>query len=101
MPPFDANYGTTKFYQYEMWSQYAVVFYYAMILLVGGEIDPMKLSQTAVASFVVLIGQIATTFLFGNMAALMAAINAKDNQFQEQFEIISNLMRSIQLPADV
>ena len=101
MPPKDTNYGVTDFYEVGIWSQYAICFYYAIILLLGGEIEPMELDQTVVASFVVIVGQIATTFIFGSIAALMAAMNLKDNQYQEQFDMISNLMRAIQLPVPI
>jgi hypothetical protein len=47
-----------------------------------------------------ILGQIITGFIFGNMAALMAAMNKKDSQFQEQFDSITNLMRAIKLPPD-
>ena len=67
----------------------------------GGEIMPVMTSQTVVACIVLIMGQIVTAFIFGNMAALMAAMNQKDSQFQEQFDTITNLMRSIQLPVKV
>lgn len=81
MPPMDANYGETLFYESSMGEQYPVVFYYAILLLVGSEILPMNTNQTIVASLVVIMGQITTAFIFGNMAALMAAMNQKDSQF--------------------
>lgn len=42
MPPMDANYGETDFYDSSMSEQYSIVFYYAILLLVGSEILPMN-----------------------------------------------------------
>ena len=47
------------------------------------------------------MGAIATAFIFGNMAALMAVINKKDSTFQEQMDFVSNTMRSIKLPEKI
>jgi len=35
------------------------------------------------------MGAIVTAFIFGNMAALLAAINKKDSYFQEQLDMVS------------
>jgi hypothetical protein len=81
IPPKDANFGETDFYEVDIWEQYSIVFYYAILLLLGNEIVPTQTLQTAFASSIVILGAITTAFIFGNMAALMAAINQKDNQF--------------------
>lgn len=78
MPPKDVNYGKTDFYVVDIWSQYAVVFYYGILLLVGSEIDPTDVNQTIFSSLIIILGQITTAFIFGNMAALMATFNLKD-----------------------
>jgi len=72
-----------------------VVFYYAILLLVGSEICPTNVGETVFASMVLIMGAIVTAFIFGNMAALMAEINKKDSLFQEQLDRITSLMRGI------
>lgn len=44
------------------------------------------------------MGSIFTAFIFGNMAALMATLNKKENSFQEQMDLVQSTMRSIKLP---
>jgi len=58
-----------------------VVFYYAILLIVGNESAPRTTAQTVYSSLVVMLGAIVTAFIFGNMAALMATINKKDSHF--------------------
>lgn len=42
IPPRDTNYGETDFYDVGMGEQYAIVFYYAILLLLGNEIVPTQ-----------------------------------------------------------
>jgi hypothetical protein len=75
IPPFDANNGTTDFYEKDMWTQYSIVYYYAILLLFGGDILPIDTITTVFGFLIVITGSIVTAFIFGNMAALMAAMN--------------------------
>ena len=69
-----------------------------MLLLVGSDILPMNGGQYFYGSIIVIFGSILQAFLFGNMAALMASINLKDNRMQEHLDNVSGVMRSIKLP---
>lgn len=71
----DLDSGETIFYKVGNGYRYSTVFYYAILLLVGNEAAPTTLGQTIFASMVVIMGSITTAFIFGNMAALMAAMN--------------------------
>ena len=101
MPPKDQNQGYTDFYNYDNLRQYTIVFYYAILLVVGNESCPLSTAQTLFSSGVVIMGAIATAFIFGNMAALMAVMNKKDSTYQEQIDFVSNTMRSIKLPEKI
>ena len=101
MPPKDQNNMETDFYDIPSINQYTVVFYYAILLIVGNESAPISAAQTLFSSLIVMIGAISTAFIFGNMAALMAVINKKDSRFQEQIDFVSTTMRSIKLPENI
>jgi hypothetical protein len=81
VPPKDLDAGETDFYNGDYGLKYSTVFYYAILLLVGNEGAPVTTAQTLFASLVIIMGSITTAFIFGNMAALMAAMNQKDRQF--------------------
>jgi CRP-like cAMP-binding protein len=101
LPPKDLDAGVTDFYDINTFGKYTVVFYYAILLIVGNESAPRDTSQTVFASLVVIMGAIVTAFIFGNMAALMATINKKDSHFQETLDLVSTTMRSIKLPEEI
>lgn len=101
LPPKDLDAGETDFYDLNSLRQYTVVFYYAILLIVGNESAPQTTEQTIFSSLVVIMGAIVTAFIFGNMAALMATINKKDSHFQEQIDFVSTTMRSIKLPEEI
>jgi len=75
IPPKDLDSGETNFYEVSEGYQYSYVFYYAILLLVGNESAPVTMGQTIFSSLIVIMGSIITAFIFGNMAALMAAMN--------------------------
>jgi len=64
-----------------MGEQYIIVSYYAILLLLGNDIIPTTDPQLIYGSGIMLLGAIVSAFIFGNMAALMAAMNQKDSQF--------------------
>jgi len=101
IPPKDLDAGETDFYRISNLRKYTVVFYYAILLIVGNESAPRTTSQTIFSSLVVIMGAIVTALIFGNMAALMATINKKDSHLQEQIDFVSTTMRSIKLPEDI
>ena len=49
VPPKDLDSGETDFYDLSMWAKYSVVFYYAILLLVGNESAPRTSTQTVFA----------------------------------------------------
>ncbi len=98
LPPKDLDAGFTTFYDISRMEQYSVVFYYAILLIVGNEAAPRNVYQTIFSSLVVIMGAIVTAFIFGNMAALMANINKKDSTFQETLDLVTTTMRNIKLP---
>ena len=86
VPPKDLDYVArqenelwtkTDFYDLSISFQYATVFYYAVLTMVGNEIAPRTSTQTLFSSLIIITGAIVSAFIFGNMAALMATINKK------------------------
>lgn len=63
------------FYAFPLGRMYVVLFYNAIILLVGNEINPTTELQTVYSSLIVILGAITNAFIFGNMAALMQTMN--------------------------
>ena len=101
IPTKDLDAYRTNFFTLPFWHQYSIIFYYSILLITGNECAPVTFSQTVFASIVILMGSVVTAFIFGNIAALIAAINKKDSHFQDQLDMISQTMRSLKLPEDL
>jgi len=61
--------GETEFYEQEEEKRYIAMFYYSLLLILGNEGAPKTLAQTIVFIFVIVLGIIFMSFIFGNMAA--------------------------------
>jgi len=81
IPPRDANYGVTTFYEDPMGRQYSILYYYSILLLLGSDIIPTETIQIVYSALIVIFGSILSAFIFGNMAALMADMNSRDSKF--------------------
>tara|TARA_B110000285_G_C15031037_1_gene566777 strand:- start:331 stop:768 length:438 start_codon:yes stop_codon:yes gene_type:complete len=101
IPTKDLDAYQTNFFNLSMWEKYSIVFYNSILLVLGNEISPITFGQTLYSASVIILGAFVTSFIFGNMAALMAIINKKDSFFQEQLEMVSQTMRSLKLPQDM
>lgn len=81
IPTKDIDFFRTEFYNLSTLDKYNTIFYYQMLLIQGNDCCPVGFSQTFFAAIVVILGSIVTGFIFGNMAALMAAINKREQAF--------------------
>lgn len=101
IPNKDMDAYETDFFEKGSWYQYTIVYYYAILLILGNDIAPVTFGETFYGIFVMITGAIVTAFIFGNMAALMALINKKESHFQEQLDMVSQTMRSLKLPEEM
>jgi competence protein ComGF len=101
MPPKDLDAQQTDFYEEGMITQYTIVFYYAILTMVGNELAPRNNIQTVFATFVVISGALLSAFIFGNIAALMATMNRRTNYFDQILDLSSLTMKSIRLPLEM
>ena len=69
--------------------------------MTGNEISPTNLLQTISATIIIITGAIVSAFIFGNMAAIMAAINKKSSTFDAQMDLVSTTMRSMRIPVEL
>ena len=106
VPPKDLEYYyagtyTVTFYDLDTVNKYFTVFYYAILTMTGNELAPTNNLQTIIGSIIIIIGAVVSAFIFGNMAALMAAMNKKSNHFDEQLDLVNSTMRSMKLREDM
>jgi len=101
LPPFDLNNQETEFYSFSYVVQYEVVFYYAVIMTVGNELAPVTLYQTVYCSMIIIAGSLILAFVFGSIAAVVAAMNRTETTFADQLDRIQNELKAIKLPEKI
>ena len=84
MPPKDLDKpGELKdrsdFYDLPLANRYLLVFYYAILNILGNDIAPRATVQTLFSFFIALLGATTLAFIFGNMTALMGQMNNNNN----------------------
>ena len=97
IPPRDLNWQVTNFYNLSVMSKYSIVFYYAILTMVGNDIAPVNNIQTVYATFVVISGALLSAFIFGNIAALMATMNRGTNFY----DLSAVTMKSMRIPDEI
>ncbi len=58
-----------------------MVFYYALVMVMGNENFPHTFAEEAFVSVAIIVGAFLMAFIFGNITALMASLKAKDSEF--------------------
>jgi len=90
-------YSKSNFYEESITFQYATVFYYAVLTMMGNEIAPRNTTQTVVAACIILVGVLSGAIIFGNMYTVIESMNAKSAKDDAEQELASNTMRSMKL----
>ena len=85
IPPYDFFDGAEqfwgKFQRGETWFVYSVCLYYATLVIGGNEMGPKESSELLFCVAINLIGAIFNSYIFGELAVLLATTDQKDSQF--------------------
>lgn len=88
LPPYNLNDQVTEFYDYSLENQYLSIFYYALIMMVGNELAPTRLSQYIFSSLIIIFGSLFMAFLFGSIAATLQSMSMKETQYADQLDLV-------------
>ncbi|CDW86569.1 voltage-gated ion channel superfamily [Stylonychia lemnae] len=84
----DSNYG----------QQYLEVFYYAILALVGNEMNPSNSLEIGVVSIIIFIGSIIIGTIIGEFSTILSEFQLKAKQLNEELDMICQLMTSLKIP---
>lgn len=101
IPVKDYMYGKTDLYEQSTLYMYLVDYYYANIILNGGDMGPRNLVEYIYVSFFMIVGAIVNAVIFGNMAVLLGEINKKAAQFREKMDTAKTAMNNLGLPTSI
>ena len=65
----------SEFYEWDIMQKYILCFYYAVLTMMGNELAPRNTLQTVVASLIIITGAVSSAYIFGEMAAMIDAVN--------------------------
>ena len=88
----------TDLYDRDLYYQYSIAFYHAILMLNGNEVGPRDTSQYIFVSTSLVVGAMLNANIFGNMAVLLQEINKKASKFQEKIDLANTAMMNMGLP---
>ena len=98
VPPLDYMFVMTDLYDRDLYYQYSIAFYHAILMLNGNEVGPRDTSQYIFVSTSLVVGAMLNANIFGNMAVLLQEINKKASKFQEKIDLANTAMMNMGLP---
>lgn len=98
MPPKDQDSGITVAYTSKESWRYNLYYYYAAILLAGNDVLPQEFGELMVLIVLVFVSTIIIGMIIGEFSSLFSALTRKERLKNEEFDILSTLMVSLQLP---
>ena len=102
IPPLDTIYPTTTFYQQDLWYQYWMSVYHAILIETSNDIAPrIETIQVVFWTLMILIGAVVNAYIFGMIIFLVAAMNNKSNAFIQKLDTWNNAMRNLKIPKEI
>ena len=81
MPPLDYVWVKTDIYEQTVWRKYWTSLYHSVIVLTGNDAGPRGDFQLMTISVYLVLGAFANANIFGELAVLIAILNAKTSNF--------------------
>lgn len=75
--------------------------YWAVLLLLGNDVHPFNKGTTALSVLMLLVGSFLYAAVFGIVAALMNALQAKDLVFRNKIDSINDIIRYLNMPEEL
>ena len=80
---------------------YSVCLYYATLVIGGNEMGPKESNELFFCVSINLIGAIFNSYIFGELAVLLATADSKEGQFQSVLDTANTAMDNMKLEKDL
>ena len=102
IPPLDTIYPTTTFYQQDLWYQYWMSVYHAILIETANDIAPRtETIQVVFWTLMILIGAVVNAYIFGMIIFLVATMNDKSNKFVQKLDAWNTAMKNLTIPHEI
>ena len=104
VPPYDFFDGSEAFWMRfengEWGFVYYVCLYYATLIIGGNEMGPKEGKELLFCVGLNLFGALFNSYIFGELAVLLATADTKANEYQSVLDTANTAMHNISLPGD-
>lgn len=102
LPPKDVDSKVTILHDSQgILSEYLLIYYYAVISLIGTDLIPVSESELLSCLFLLLLGPVMIGILIGQFSNILYDLTAKERQRTEVHDLIANTMYSLRLPIEI
>lgn len=101
IPPKEVPICMTTIYEEDKWVEsYAVMFYYAILCLLGSEIYPTNATEYLVSTLIMIAGSIIMGAIIGEFCNILAEISRRSRKLNEEFDMITAIMYALKVPEE-
>lgn len=80
--------------------EYFLLFYYAVLTLVGNEMMPTTIQEVGIAALIVFIGSIVIGTIIGEFSNILSEMTKKARQQNEELHLIGSVMTTLKIPEE-
>ncbi len=101
IPPKETPIYETTIYSEDHWIEsYTVMFYYAILCLLGSEIYPTNATEYLISTLIMVAGSIIMGAIIGEFCNILAEISRKSSKLNEEFDMITSIMYALKVPEE-
>ena len=102
IPPLDTIYPVSTFFNRDLWYQYWMAIYHAVLIETANDIAPrIETIQVVFCTLMIVIGAVVNAYIFGLLIAYVAEMNSKTNEFVQKLDTCNNAMRNLKIPKEI
>jgi hypothetical protein len=80
--------------------EYCLLFYYAVLTLVGNELMPTNITEVGIAALIIFIGSIVIGTIIGEFSNILSDMGKKARQQGEELDLIGSVMTTLKIPEE-
>ena len=101
VPPKNAGFENKGYGNLSTLEYYCLVYYYAIVTLIGADILPTSSTELLAALFLVFIGSVLIGILIGQFTNVLLDLISKETQRNDDYDMIDSTMFWLKLPLEI
>ena len=101
IPPLDAAYNESTYYQGSTYYKYIVSLYYTVLSLSGNDSMPVGNIQITLSTILFVAASMINAGILGNISVIIQQLNKKNSDFHEKLQNASYTMKNLMISEDL